>query len=105
MVTIRINFRALMRPVCWMLGHGWEDYTVIHPAWNREGRHCIFCGLEQLVTYHHEFTDDGESITVRTNWNGTERYKYVQTGTGKVHDPFQLRKVSIDEGSVSQEDE
>lgn len=96
MITIRLNFRALLRPLCWLFGHGWKDYLVVHPGWNREGRYCTRCRREHFVLYAIAFGDHGETIHTRTDWNGTESYTYVQVGTGNAADPIRMKKVPVE---------
>lgn len=94
-MTIRINFRALLRPVCWLQGHIWQNYAVIN-AWCREGRFCEWCGKQQFVTYRFEFAR-GETINVRTDWNGTTRFVYASAGSGNVDDPIRLMRLPVSE--------
>lgn len=91
MITIRVNLRALLRPYCWLVGHLWKDYAVFN-AWTREGRYCEWCGKQQFVTVRYEFAD-GETVHVRTDWNGTERFVYRSEGEGTKDDPIVLVKV------------
>lgn len=90
-MTIRINLRALLRFRCWLVGHDWKDYLVVHPVWTPEGRYCPTCGKQQLVTWSIEFKD-GETIRVRTDWNGPKRFTYVQHGSGSLNDPIRLEQ-------------
>lgn len=96
-MTIRINPRALLRPLCWLREHVWADYLVIN-AWTREGRFCRRCRKEQFVRYGVEFTDDNETIHVRTDWNGTERFRWVSHGEGTKNDPISYERVVTNAG-------
>lgn len=93
-MTIRINLRALLRPLCWVQGHLWKNYAVIN-AWCREGRYCEWCGKQQLVTYHFEFVD-GETVHIRTDWEGTTRFVWASEGEGTPNDPIRYERVLWD---------
>lgn len=98
MITLKLNFRALLRPLCWLNGHGWKDYLNVN-AWTSEGRYCPRCGKQQLVRYDLEFEEvepnTFETIHVRTDWNGTTRFKWESHGKGSTDDPIRLERVEL----------
>lgn len=101
MIVLRINLRAVFRPLCWLTGHVWKDYLVA-TAWCSEGRFCERCRKEQLVKYGHEFVG-GETIHTRTDWTGTTRFKWVEAGNGSARDPLRYERLSADSESVDGE--
>lgn len=101
---VRVNLKAVLRPSCWAFGHVWEDYTVIHPAWNSEGRHCLVCNKQQFVRHDFEFEEiepnHFDTISVRTDWNGTTRTKTVSHGSGTPDDPIRYEHVAVPDKSA-----
>lgn len=51
MWTIHIRWKFIYQAfVCSWKRHAWDQYLVIHPAWNKPGWFCRRCGLERPAT-------------------------------------------------------
>jgi hypothetical protein len=57
-LSLHWDWRRFLAPVCWFKGHVWDQYAVIHPAWNSPGRYCKRCRLSDVWHYKHELQGD-----------------------------------------------
>lgn len=77
MLTLNIRWKALFQIVCSFKGHEWQEYAVIHAAWNYPGKYCTRCK---------------KSIIRRQSWT-VEDHKAVMTDqTEEVQPWFSLTK-------------
>lgn len=96
--NLRINLRAVLRPVCWVTRHVWRDFTGNHVI-DRSGRSCSRCRKVQYLVHEFLHVEDGvdESgkkrwiLCARTTypngrvtemWPGENKYRLIREGRG-----------------------
>lgn len=67
-ITVRVEWRMLLRPVCAMRGHVWDQFLAIS-VWHSNDWFCKRCGTRRPAG-HRESDADGSSWWQQLDQNG-----------------------------------